>query len=79
MPMSTDRTGSKPRPHLVPAAPRPPQPTAAEIAELHAAVVTMMVNGSGQSAATMRRMQARIASRTTAWDSGDGAHAAAQR
>jgi HAMP domain-containing protein len=55
--------------------PMPAPITAAEIAELHAAVATVMVNGRGQSAATIRRMQTRMASAGVAQDSGAEASA----
>jgi hypothetical protein len=39
--------------------------TAADLAELHAAVAIVMVNGSGRSGETVRRLQALMVSRTS--------------
>jgi hypothetical protein len=43
--------------------------TAAELAELHAAVATVMVDGSGRSGETVRRLQALMVSRMSEPDS----------
>ena len=47
--------------------------TAAELAQLHAAVASVMVNGSGRSGESVRRLQALMVSRMSERESETGA------